>query len=134
MLLARLYLSLEQWFIPTIDYCLSLYKTNWDTSSTSRQFLLWWKWLAPLEVQPLSRDKFQCTPVYIDMSLCIEVCMANVSSGIPLIWGVNVLHHYMYNTVQDTIYSAKLTYHVLFIDLYHFITNMNLTINISRTL
>ena len=64
--------SHEHWFIPTINYCLSLHKTNWDTSSTSRQFLLWRKWLAPLEVQLLSQDTSQCTPVHVywEVSLC----------------------------------------------------------------
>ena len=57
---------------------------------TSRQFLLWWTWL--VEVKPFSQDKFQHTLVYIEMSPCVEVYMASVSPGIPLIWGVKVLY------------------------------------------
>jgi len=83
------YSSREHWLIPTIDYYLSLYTMNWDIPSTSRRFLLLY---TPLEVQPLSRDASEYTPVYILIYPCGEVCMAYVSSEIPLIWGVTVLH------------------------------------------
>jgi len=39
-------------------------------------------------VQPLS---WMYTSVHLDVS-CIEVYLANVTFGIPLIWGVKVLH------------------------------------------
>jgi len=38
--------------------------------------------------------------MYIEMSPCVEVCMANVSSEFPLIWGVKVLCTYQHNPSQ----------------------------------
>ena len=56
---------------------------NWDIPSTSRQFLLWWKWLAPLEVKPLTSA---CTPVCIYASAYTDVSLWWGIHGLCILW------------------------------------------------
>jgi len=35
---------------------------------------------------------FEVQPLYIQMSPCVKVYLANITSGIPLIWDGKVLH------------------------------------------
>jgi len=57
----------------------------------------------PFEVQPLSRDTFQCTPLYIYMYPCGEIYMAYASSEIPFIRGMKVLHIMIYYLQYSTL-------------------------------
>ena len=74
---------MKHWFIPTIDFSLNCIKQNrWYNYLIHIKTML-----AFLEVQPLSLDTFQCTPVYSYMSPCVEAYMSNI------IWNSFDLRH-----------------------------------------
>jgi len=61
---------------PTINFDRGLFKNEQTASFHIKAILALMIVAWSFEVQPLSRDTFQCTPVYIAMYPCGEVYMA----------------------------------------------------------